>query len=72
MDDFDITQSKDDPDFNDKWRIFATDEKLKPEQLPADTGLRRAYVNRLKEGKPVGTGFGVIVFDGEKIINKSV
>lgn len=69
MDCFDIIESHDN-DFGDAWRIFGRYAKLPPEQYPQDTSLRRAYRDRLLSGKKTGGGFGIIVFDGEKIINK--
>jgi hypothetical protein len=72
MDDFDIINSHDHAEgFPDAWRVFGKDHVLPPEQWPVETGLQRAYAERIKQGKPVGTGQGVIVFDGEKIINRT-
>ncbi len=70
MDDFEILESSDSDDFGDAWRVFGRYADEKPEDLPTDTSLRRAFAERLKSGKPTGHGYGVIVFDGEKIINK--
>jgi hypothetical protein len=70
MDDFDIISFKNQDKFNDAWRIFGKDHHLPPDKLPRNTGLQRAYADRLMSGKPTGTGFGVLIFDGEKIINK--
>ena len=68
MDCFDIVDSWDNEEFHDKWRIFAKYHTLPVDQLPRDTSLRRAYADRLAAGKPVGGGWGVFFFDGEKII----
>ena len=68
MDCFDIVDSWDNEEFHDKWRIFAKYHTLPVDELPRDTSLRRAYADRLAEGKPVGGGWGVFFFDGEKII----
>ncbi len=53
---------------NDMWRIFGKDWNLPAEQLPRDTGLRRAYADWLQKGGTVGYADGIFFFDGEKII----
>ncbi len=55
---FDIFDHADDPNLEDLWRIFDTDEK-DPDLLPSDTRMRRAYVNHLKNGGKLGWGHGV-------------
>ncbi len=40
------------------WRFFGTDEK-NPEKLPANTSLRRAYVEHLKAGGRTGSAYGI-------------
>lgn len=45
-------------EFSDLWRLFDTDEKH-PDKLPADTSLRRAYVEHLRQGGKQGWGCGV-------------
>ncbi len=60
MNRFDIIQSGISHGKGDLWRLFDTDEK-DPEKLPADTSMRRAYVNHLKNGGKVGWGFGVFI-----------
>ena len=57
---FDIIKSGYSHSKGDLWRLFDTDEK-DPEKLPADTSMRRAYVNHLKNGGKVGWGFGVFL-----------
>ena len=42
----------------DLWRLFDTDEQ-NPDRLPANTSLRRSYIQHLKEGKMLGWGYGV-------------
>ena len=58
---FDVLKSGISKSKGDLWRLFDTDEK-DPEKLPADTSLRRAYVEHLKNGGSVGWGFGVFIF----------
>ena len=40
------------------WCLFDTDER-DPDKLPADSSLRRAYVDHLKKGGKVGWGAGI-------------
>lgn len=70
MSDFDIIASEDKEKFGNDWRVFGRCAGLEPRLLPRDTALRRAYAERLEAGLPTGDGFGVIVFDGERIINR--
>ena len=55
---FDVFHWADDPSLEDLWRIFDTDEK-DPDRLPADTSMRRSYINHLKNGGVLGWGHGV-------------
>ena len=68
MDDFDIISHEDKKGFPDAWRVFGKEHTLPLEKWPAKTSLQRGYAARLKSGKPVGTGFGILVFDGENIL----
>lgn len=52
------------------WRIFWKADTEHPETLPENTGLERAYKKRLMQGGDVGFGYGIFLFDGEKIINQ--
>lgn len=69
MRDFDIVSSTASDNFDDGWRIFGKDHNLPLEQLPRDTSLQKAVAEHLQAGGKMGVGFGIIVFDGEKIIN---
>ena len=62
MHDFEIIESREKENFDDAWRVFGRYADEKPENLPTDTALRRAYAERLRAGKPTGYGVGVIVF----------
>ena len=57
---FDLICSGDSRNMGDLWRLFDTDEK-RWDKLPADSSLRRAYVERLKVGGRVGWGHGVYI-----------
>ena len=70
MDDFEILFSKEKDEFGDRWRVFGRHADLPPEELPRDTSMRKAFAEWLEAGKKTGDGYGIIVFDGEKILNK--
>lgn len=61
MQDYDIYKSE--YTNGDLWRIFNREYDGKPELLPADTGLQRAYRTRLMNGHQAGIGFGVFVYN---------
>ena len=58
MQEFDIL-SWDHSDGESLWCLFDTAER-NPARLPADTALRRAFVERLKSGGRVGWGYGIL------------
>lgn len=68
MDDFELISSSEDERFGNDWRVFGRYSDLPYEDLPEDTSLRKAYKKWLCAGNKTGGGFGVIVFDGEKIL----
>lgn len=59
---FDIFDSADDPNLEDLWRLFDTDEK-DTDKLVADTRMKRAYRDRLKNGGSLGWGHGVFFYN---------
>ena len=52
------------------WRIFYKPDTTPLDELPTDTTLQRSFIKYFKEGKFMGTGKGIIVFDGKRIVNK--
>lgn len=68
MGDFEIICRSERESFGDAWRIFGKYASLPPEQLPRDTSLRKAYAEWFESGHKGGSGCGIIVFDGEKIL----
>ncbi|MCQ2462265.1 MAG: hypothetical protein MJ177_02530 [Clostridia bacterium] len=70
MNDFDIIAEGEKEGFSNDWRVFGRYSDLPYAELPEDTALRRAYKKHLLETGKAGDGFGYILFDGEKIINK--
>ena len=69
MGDFDVFASHDQERFEDGWRVFADKSNLPPKKLPESTSLQRAFKKHLINGGKVGCGYGVLIFDGENIIN---
>lgn len=54
--------------FNDAWRIFGVEYNGDVSILPRDTRLQRGFVEYIKSGGKFGTGAGILLFDGEKIL----
>lgn len=69
MGDFDVFASHDQEKFKDGWRVFADQSEKAAKDLPENTSLQRAFKNHLINGGKVGCGYGVLIFDGDKIIN---
>ena len=68
MDDFEIVSWEEKDHFGNDWRVFGHYTELPMEQWPRDTALRKAYAEWLLSGHKAGDGFGIFLFDGEKII----
>lgn len=68
MDDFEIVSWDESEEFSNDWRIFGHWTEYEPEKWPRDTALRAAYAKWICDGNKAGNGFGVFVFDGEKIL----
>lgn len=60
-DDFTIVQSGEYQNYNEIWRLFDCLYDGNPDNLPSDTSLRRAYIQRIKSQQPIGHGTGIIV-----------
>ena len=68
MHDFEIIHSVDEDKFSEAWRVFGRHHDKDMEEWPTDTSLQRAYIDWLKAGNKTGAGFGVLIFDGQKIL----
>ena len=68
--DFDVIRWKESEEFHDAWRVFGGEYQNPPADLPENTSMQRAFKKWLMEGKKTGSGFGVLLFDGEKILNR--
>lgn len=66
---FDVIYNEDHDTNRNFWRIFDCEYK-DFDKAPADTSLRRNILDMIKSGQNMGAGYGVILFDGENIVNK--
>lgn len=68
---FDVVSEVEKPNNPDFWRVFNMNyEEGILEKAPRDNTLRRNLYEFMKKGNSMGEGYGVIVFDGEKIVNR--
>ncbi len=70
MGDFDLQRGEIEEEFHDAWRVFGSDAQKPAEQLPEKTSMQRAFKQWLVEGNKTGEGFGILIFDGESIVNQ--
>jgi hypothetical protein len=59
MEEFTLLNAYEEPQRQNLWRLFLTDNVWELDELPQDTSLQRAYVAWLKAGKNVGGGLGL-------------
>ncbi|MCI9627363.1 MAG: DUF5596 domain-containing protein [Clostridia bacterium] len=67
---FDVIESKSSPNQEDFWRIFHCKPTNDLQKLPHDTTLQRNFIAYLQRGNDMGTGLGVLLFDGKHILNR--
>lgn len=70
MGDFQILGGEAEEVFHDAWRVFGADAQKPFPQLPEKTSMQRAFKQYLLSGKKTGEGFGVLVFDGERLLTR--
>ena len=68
--DFDIIKQDTQDTFVNAWRVYGNEHTKPFAELPEHTSMQRGYKQFLLSGGKTGTGFGVLIFDGEKIINQ--
>lgn len=68
MGDFDIIRTET-TEFHDAWRVFGPHHAAPAADLPESTSMQRAFKQHLLAGGSTGEGLGILLFDGEKIIN---
>ncbi len=67
---FDTVEQKEDPANREYWRIFNT--PYSPEalsQAPEATSMQRAFKKYLSEGRAMGNGQSILLFDGETVLD---
>lgn len=69
---FDVIETKRSPNNGDFWRIFHCKYGTDFKSLPQDTKLQRNFIAYLQQGNNMGEGLGVLLFDGEKILNREI
>lgn len=69
MDDFDLFWNKECDTFDDAWRIFYQPYNGDTSLLPRDTTLQRNFIEYINNGGKFGSGAGVVICDGERILN---
>lgn len=69
INDYEIITAWDTPEFPDCWRLFDMEYTGNPDDLPQNGSLRRNIVEHLRRGGSVGEAYGLLLFDGEKVIN---
>ena len=57
--------------FSDSWRVFGTDE-TDIEKLPERTSMQRNFKTYMKHHTCFGSGCGIVLFDGEKVIKDNI
>lgn len=60
-DDFTIVSSGEYNNYGEVWRLFDRLYNGNPDDLPNNSSLRRAYIERIKNNQPIGHGTGVII-----------
>ncbi len=69
-DNFDIISVTEKEQFGDAWRFLDTNEISDADKLPKVTSLQRRFAEYIKNGGKHGSAVGILIFDGEKIVNK--
>lgn len=64
---FRVISWKNDDSNHNFWRVFNCEYKDR-HKATADTSLRRNILDMLARGQSMGSGYGIILFDGEKIL----
>jgi len=62
INDFNIYASGEYPDYKEVWRLFDTEFDGDASHLPANTSLRRAYIDLISRGEKTGWGKGVFLY----------
>ncbi len=66
--DFTVISKSESESFNAAYHVFGKYTNLPPERLPRETRQQRLFADYIKDGGKHGSGYGIFLFDGEKII----
>lgn len=58
--------------FEDGWRVFNKVATEYSADLPETTSLQRSFKEYMKAGKPHGVGWGMLIFNGSKVIKEKI
>ncbi len=64
INDYKIVKVYEYENYSEVWRLFDTEFTGEIDKLPADTSLRQAYIDWIKQGKKTGGAIGVFVYNG--------
>jgi hypothetical protein len=70
LNDFYVFRTATYDEYYDCWRLFGRDYNGDPENLPERTTAQKCMKKYLKSGGKPGTGKGISVFDGKRLITK--
>jgi hypothetical protein len=62
MEDYTLIQRGEYEDYSQLWRLFDCQYTGNPDDLPADSSLRRAYIELIRRGEKTGFGLGVYLY----------
>lgn len=68
---FHIYEARSQEGFADAWRVFSQPLTQDLGSLPQNTRLQRSFVQYLSQGGSCGTGSGLLLFDGNRILTAS-
>ena len=70
MNEFEIVYVKELTNRQDMWRVFGMRDSYDPKDLPRNNSLQRGYAEHLEKTGVNGWGYGILIFDGEKILTQ--
>lgn len=62
MSDYDIFEYGTFDDYTQAWRLFGKYYTGNPDDMPADSSLRRSYIDIMRRGEPTGWGTGILIY----------
>lgn len=68
---FDVIDRNESKNNSNFWRIFSMEYNNDPDSWPEHTTLQKNFKKFISEGNCMGNGFGVLLFDGNKICSQT-